>query len=227
MSKFKIDPRKLTTILNIFIILGLLLMLIGFGPILYDNIIYYYRITFNKSYTIDTNISQPKSVFSNILPLKSELSLVPANRSFSIVIEKLGISVPIVPNVSVTSYDKYMNALKNGVAHAITSDFPSSYAGNTYLFAHSGFDIRYLSKFSRAFNLIDKLEIGDTINIVYDNQNYEYIVKESIILPGFNTEPLTRDVVSPILTLQSCYPPGTTLNRIVVTSELKSVTQLK
>lgn len=224
------DNKKINLfviISNIVILIGSIFLLLGFGPIIYDNVYYYYRQTFNKNYTLNTDsTNSPDSVFGALIQNKSQLNLPPANRSFALVIEKLGVSVPVVANVSVTNNDTYMNALKSGVAHAVTSEFPSDLPGNTYLFAHSGFDIRYLSKYSRAFNLIDKLEVGDTINVIYDNENYEYEVKESAVLPGWNTTPLVRDTVSPILTLQSCYPPGTTLNRIVVTSELKNISQI-
>lgn len=226
MALNKKNLNLITISLNLILIIGTIMLLIGFGPIIYDNLIYYYRATFNKNYTLNTNNIEPESSFSSLVGNFNKLSLEPVNYSFSLVIQKLGVSVPIVANVSVTNNDSYMRALRDGVAHAITSDFPSSLPGNTYIFAHSGFDLRYLSRYSRSFNLLDKLKIGDTINVIYDGSNYEYKVTETKILPGFDTTPLMQKVDGPILTLQSCYPPGTTLNRIIVTSELKDIKDL-
>jgi sortase (surface protein transpeptidase) len=43
------------------------------------------------------------------------------------------------------------------------------------------------------------------------------------LLKGWDTFPLTRTTIEPILTLQTCDPPGTTLNRLVVTAKLLEV----
>ena len=50
---------------------------------------------------------------------------------------------------------------------------------------------------------------------------YEVVNKE--IVKGWNTNPLTRPTIEPILTLQTCDPPGTTINRYVVTAKLVEV----
>jgi len=42
-------------------------------------------------------------------------------------------------------------------------------------------------------------------------------------MKGWNTQPLSRPVLEPVLTLQTCDPPGTTINRYVVTAVLKDV----
>ena len=215
---------------NLLLIFGFVFVVVGFGPVVYDNANYYLKNYLGQYYILSrftkkNSVNEdkgPKSIFSSLISTK-EIALEPANLDFSIVIEKIGLVAPIVANVSVSNNKDYMKALRDGVAHASVSAYPSESPGNTYLFAHSSFDFRLLGKYSRAFNLLGKLKVGDRINVFYEGKDYVYAVVNSEVLPGWNTHPLERRVISPILTLQSCYPPGTTLNRIVVTAELIDV----
>ena len=75
-------------------------------------------------------------MFARLLSSKP-IRVKPVNTDFSIVIEKIGVNAPIVADVTVTNEDAYNNALKDGVAHALVSDYPSQEPGNVYLFAHS------------------------------------------------------------------------------------------
>jgi len=117
----------------------------------------------------------------------------------------------------------YKESLKTGIAHASTSDYPSREPGNVYLFAHSSLNFWELGKYAQAFNLLRKLEIGDKVHIFYESGDFEYRVINKEIFKGFNTYPLTRSVIEPLLTLQTCDPPGTTFNRLVITAKLESV----
>ena len=72
-------------------------------------------------------------------------------------------------------------------------------------------------------NLLRKLELGDRIHVFRNNTEFVYHVVNKETLKGWNTYPLTRPVIEPILTLQTCDPPGTTLNRLVVTAKLIEV----
>jgi LPXTG-site transpeptidase (sortase) family protein len=70
------------------------------------------------------------------------------------------------------------------------------------------------------FNLLRKLDFGDRIHIFYKGETFIYEVVNKEVMKGWNTYPITRSVVEPILTLQTCDPPGTTINRLVVTAKL-------
>lgn len=220
---------------NLLLMGGSLLVIYDFGPIVYDNLGYYARKYLKQNYVLKylpTKETQPTkeaeettSVFSNLLASKS-IDLNPVNYDFSLVIEKIGLKAPIIYNVPVNDPKKYMKALKDGIAHASVSDLPSESPGNTYLFAHSSLSFNLFGKYTNAFNLLDKLQKGDKVHVFYNNKDYTYTVRNSEILPGWNTRPLERSVVSPVLTLQSCFPPGTTLNRIIITSELSEVRDL-
>jgi LPXTG-site transpeptidase (sortase) family protein len=117
----------------------------------------------------------------------------------------------------------YKEALKNGVAHAASSDYPSERSGNVFLFAHASLNFWDLGKYSSVFNLLRKLNYGDRIHIFYKNKVYVYEVVNKEVVSGWNMNPIKRATIEPLLTLQTCDPPGTTLNRFVVTAKLKEV----
>lgn len=126
-------------------------------------------------------------------------------------------------DVAVTDESVYKESLKHGVAHALSSSYPSKEPGNVYLFAHSSLNFWELGKYAQVFNLLRKLEAGDRVHIFYEGGDFEYRVVNKEVYKGFNTHALTRPVIEPLLTLQTCDPPGTTLNRLVVTAKLVGV----
>ncbi len=227
LSKVKIFTRKRRIISTVLILVGLFLLLANFWPVIKSEIWYYAKETVNQPYIIvnkDDNISTDKerSVFAKFLNHEPVL-LFPQNRSFSIVIEKTGVNAPIVANVPITNESAYNEALKLGVAHASSSRFPSENPGNVYLFAHASNNFWQLGKYSTVFNLLRKLVHKDRIHIFYDNKDFIYEVVNKERYRGWNTYPITRPVIEPTLTLQTCDPPGTTLNRLVITAKLVEV----
>lgn len=213
---------------NMLLIAGFGFFLVGFGPFIYDNALYYSKKYLGQYYVIlglgkdNSNSGPPTSLFSSLLGTK-DISLQPFDTKFSLAIEKIGLTAPIIADVSVSNEKQYLEALRNGIAHAAVSNYPSRDPGNTYIFAHSSFDFWRFGKYARAFNMLHKLEEKDRIHIFYNDEVYVYEVINKEILPGWDIQPLDRKVVSPILTLQTCNPPGTTLNRLVVTSKLIDV----
>ena len=217
-------PRKsiYTKLGNFFIILGISLLTIAYAPIVYDEVWYWYKTQKHQQLALNNTEGIPDSPFARLLT-NQPINIQPANTDFAIVIEKLGVNAPIVPDVTVTDEDKYNAALKNGVAHAASSQYPSEQPGNVYLFAHSAIDFWNLGKYAKVFNLLRKLELGDMVHVFYDDKDFVYEVVNMETYKGWNTYPLTRSTLEPVLTLQTCDPPGTTLNRLVVTAVLKEV----
>ena len=217
--------RKLFHALGNFLILGgLTLLLLAYGPVIYDEIWYWVKTQKHQEISLDLSAEAgvQDSVFARLLSYKP-IRLQPIDENFGIVIEKLGVNAPIKKDIPVTNEKSYNQALKEGVAHASVSDYPSEEPGNVYLFAHSALNFWDLGKYAKVFNLLRKLEIGDTIHIFYEGKDYTYEVMAKEVYKGWNTYPLTRTTIEPLLTLQTCDPPGTTLNRLVVTAKLISV----
>ena len=204
---------------NLLIALGIIFLILAYGPLVKDEIWYYLKNLKSQEYLINSNDAQKDSPFARFISTRP-VNIVPVNTEFSVVIEKIGVNAPIVADVPVIDEKSYNEALKNGVAHAAVSAYPSDKPGNTYLFAHSSINFWELGKYATTFNLLRKLDLGDRVHIFYKGKTFVYSVVNKEILKGWNTYPLTRPVVEPILTIQTCDPPGTTLNRLVVTAKL-------
>lgn len=203
---------------NLLVGAGLLLILLAVIPYLRDEAWYMLEQAKGQQFVLSGS-GQKDSVFARYLT-SSPILLTPVNTEFSLVIEKIGVNAPVVADVAVTDESAYNQALEFGVAHAGTSSYPSREPGNVYLFAHTSLDFWKVGKYAQVFNLLRKLEIGDTVHVFYQGEDFAYRVVNREVYRGFNTYALTRPVLEPLLTLQTCDPPGTTLNRLVVTAKL-------
>jgi sortase A len=212
--------KRILSLPNFLIFAGVLFLLLSFGPLIFQEIWYFIKDMKNQEYSVETGGNETqKSVFAGLLT-STPVKMKPVNEDFSIVIEKIGVNAPIVADVSVTDEKAYREALKKGVAHAISSDYPTTAPSNVYLFAHASLNFWDLGKYATVFNLLRKLELKDKINIFYKGDRYVYEVVNKEVVKGWNTNSITRSVIEPILTLQTCDPPGTTINRFVVTAKL-------
>lgn len=216
-----VKNKKIINLPNLLIFFGILFLLMSFGPLIAQEIWYFVKDMKNQEYSLDVSgkDSEEYSVFGNLLK-STPVKMKPVNEDFSIIIEKIGVNSPIVRDVSVVDEKAYKEALKTGVAHAISSDYPTTAPSNVYLFAHASLNFWDLGKYATVFNLLRKLDLKDRINIFYQGDRYVYEVVNKEIVQGWNTNSITRAVIEPILTLQTCDPPGTTINRFVVTAKL-------
>ncbi len=164
---------------------------------------------------------QTKNTFEKVLsgrginPRVTEKEIIPPNTDFSIVIPKIEASAPVTANVDPFNEKQFLGALKSGVAHAKGTSFPG-YDGNTYIFAHSTDAFYNVGRYNAVFYLIGKLEKGDEIDVYYKGEKYTYIVYDKRVVAPEAVEFLNNIVGEKRLTLQTCYPPGTTINRLVV-----------
>jgi sortase A len=151
------------------------------------------------------------------------LGVTPINTEFGIVIEKIDVNAPVVPNVNASSYPEYIAALSKGVAHAKGTAFPGSTKAdnnNVFLFAHSAATLWEAKRYNSVFYLLRKLEIGDRVTTFYQGKRYDYIVSDNQVVQATDTRYLTNPSKDPILTLQTCDPPGSSLRRLIITAKL-------
>ncbi|MFA6982176.1 MAG: class E sortase [Patescibacteria group bacterium] len=219
MSFIKVKRFYFNVLPTLFILLGIFFVVAGFGPLIYDEAWFKIKELKNQQLILNAKDAQEDSPFARFLTNRA-ISLVPVNTDFALIIERIGVNVPVVADVTVTNKDAYMAALKDGVAHASVSSYPSKEPGNVYIFAHSTVNFWELGRYAKAFNLLRKLNVGDRIHVIYQGTTYVYDVVNKEKYEGWDTYPITRSVIEPILTLQTCDPPGTTLNRLVVTAKL-------
>ncbi len=222
-------PKKLLTtkvrkfLSGFLLVSGLSLIVIALGPFIYQEALFYISELKNQKFTlIPSAETVPDSPFARLISTRP-IELDPVSREFGLVIERIGVNVPVVKDVPVGDAEAYMKALESGIAHASVSDYPSDNPGNVYIFAHASLNFWRLGKYATVFNLLRHLKQGDAIHIFYEEQDFVYKVVNIEKYKGWEIYPLTRPVLEPLLTLQTCDPPGTTLNRLVVTAKLQEV----
>jgi len=159
----------------------------------------------------------PANPFQALLSQFSQTTEVisPVNTEFGIVIPKISANAPIIANVDADSYDEYIKALQLGVAHALGTAFPGD-NGHIYLFAHSTDNILSVGTYNAVFYLLYKLEPGDEVLLFYKGHKYRYSVTGKRVVSPNEIHYLTRASAEEFLTLQTCWPPGTTLQRLLV-----------
>jgi LPXTG-site transpeptidase (sortase) family protein len=146
---------------------------------------------------------------------ESEEVIVPADPAFSIVIPKIAANSRIIANVDTSNYDQYIKALGEGVAHAQGTAFPGD-QGHIYLFAHSTDNILNVGTYNAVFYLLYKLEQKDEIYLFYQGKKHVYQVVGKRVVKPTEIHYLTRSSAEEFLTLQTCWPPGTTLERMLI-----------
>lgn len=158
------------------------------------------------------------SGFGQVLGSGSDI-IIPASTDFGIVIEKINANAKVVANVDPTNEAAYSQALAQGVAHAKGTSFPGE-KGNIYLFSHSTDAPWNIIRYNAIFYLLGKLDTSDTITLFYKGRRYDYIVYDKTVASPSDTHYLTDVYNSPVLTLQTCDPPGTLINRLIVRARL-------
>ena len=164
---------------------------------------------------VSTITPQPKGLLAKALNLKEVEFLVPKDPEFSVVIPKIGANAKVLANVDAADEKAYLEALNKGVAHAGGTKFPGE-SGHIFLFAHSTDYFWNVGTYNAIFYLLNKLTKGDEVDLFYQGQRYVYKVVDSVIAEPAQVEYLTRKSNKEFLTLQTCWPPGTTLKRLLV-----------
>lgn len=137
-----------------------------------------------------------------------------------LIIPKINVDVPVNYNVT-PDYDSQMKAMENGVAYfgIPGADSKPGQIGNTVLSGHSSNDVIDTGDYKFIFARLDHLENGDTIYVNYNSKRYTYTVTKKEVVKPTEVSKLVYQTDKPILTLITCTPLGTSLNRLLVTAE--------
>ncbi len=153
--------------------------------------------------------------YQTLGPGKVSTEIKPKDLEFGIVIPKIRANAKVVPNIDPFNSSTYQFALTKGVAHAKGSSFPDS-DGNVFLFSHSSVNFYEALKYNSIFYLLDKLEKGDQIQIYYKNKEHKYNVYDKKLVDPRDISYLTKNSSNKTLTLMTCWPPGTTFQRLLI-----------
>jgi len=212
----------LRTIGNFLILFSVFMIAKTFYLPVREEIKYFIDTKLHKEYILtDVNninnikTQQPKGLLAKTLNFKQVELLIPQDPQFSIVVPKIGANAKILPNIDAADEKVYLEALNKGVAHTLGTAFPGE-GGHIFLFAHSTDYFWNVGAYNAIFYLLNKLVENDQINIFYEGQRYVYRVIGKVIVDPSQVEYITRKTDKEFVTLQTCWPPGTTLKRLLV-----------
>jgi len=141
--------------------------------------------------------------------------LKPLDTDFGVIIPKIGANAHVIKNVDPYNSVIYQSALTGGVAHAKGSALPGQ-TGNIFLFSHSSADFLNATKYNSIFYLLSKMEKDDPIKLFYEDKEFSYLVQTKQIVASDAIQFLTYEAKAETLTLMTCWPPGTSLRRLIV-----------
>ncbi|MFC1700014.1 sortase [Patescibacteria group bacterium] len=145
--------------------------------------------------------------------------IVAVDKEFAVIVPKINANSKVVKDVDPYSSKVYQQELTKGVAHAKGTVLPGE-VGNSFYFAHSSDNFYNANRYNSVFYLLRKMEPGDSFFLVYEGEIYEYKVLEVKIVNGESVEYLEGSTDKKLATLMTCWPPGTTIERLIVLGEL-------
>lgn len=135
-----------------------------------------------------------------------------------IIIPKINVEIPVVYGMKSIKETDVNQALENGVLSYADSAVPGE-KGNGVIVGHSSNNIFNKGKYKFAFVLLNRLAIGDTFYLDKDGKRYTYQVYERKIVKPSDVSVLGPKDKPATVTLITCDPPGTAINRLVVIGE--------
>ncbi len=215
----------LRTIGNFLLLFAISGVTLTFGQALYQEALYrLINLRGVRFVVTDDKQKQSERVgFGQLLAKEGEtIAITPVDADFGIVIPKINANARVLPNVDPSSYKEYMAALKLGVAHAAGTALPGM-AGNTYFFAHSTDFFWNVGRYNAVFYLLKELEAGDEVDVFYNGRRFIYTVTDKKIVSSDDISYLTNSLDGEErLTLQTCWPPGTTIKRLLIIAKPKN-----
>lgn len=142
-----------------------------------------------------------------------------------IVIPKIWKTAPLIDVYNISDDENilnniFMKELEKWVVRYPWTAIPGE-EWNAFIFWHSSNFPWVKWDYNEIFALLNNLENWDEIIVYYNQKKYEYIVKDKQIIKPWNTDILDRDKTKKELSLMTCWPIWTSVNRLIVISELQ------
>ena len=190
--------KTLKIIGSLLIALGIILLFLIYFPLLKQEIIY-----------------QGQQVLKNKNQQETSKEIIPVDNNFGLVIPKIEVNAKVFANVDAQNPKEYLPILVKGVAQAKGSFLPGQ-KGNVFIFAHSSDNVFNAARYNAVFYLLNKMEKDDEIFIYYQQQKFSYqVLGKKILNPG-EMNGFLKTLKGKTLVLQTCFPPGTTLKRLLL-----------
>jgi sortase A len=112
-----------------------------------------------------------------------------------------------------------MKELEYGIVRYPGSAKPGE-KGNSFIFGHSSNFPWIAGEYNDVFSRLGQVEVGDIVFSYYGQKKYKYRVIEKKVVKPNDIGVLKNDETKKELTLMTCWPIGTTLNRLIIKTEL-------
>jgi LPXTG-site transpeptidase (sortase) family protein len=163
-------------------------------------------------------VQNPETAKKQVPALSMEIA-PPDDR---VIIPRISKNVPVVRISTETLLRKdwaalenqIQSALQHGVVHYPGTAYPGD-KGNVVITGHSSYFPWDAGRFKDVFALLHQVGVGDEIVVYQDQKKYKYVVYEKKVVRPSQVEVLTQDG-DDRLTLITCTPVGTDLNRLIV-----------
>lgn len=176
-------------------------------------------LVYSRTYSPDNllaNINHVPTARFDIVPYENR-----------IIIPKIGKNIPLIDvdhDIGAGYWEMheiFMEELKKWVVRYPWTALPGE-VGNAFVFGHSSNYPWIKSEYNDVFALLDNLETGDEIIVYYNQKKYTYNVTDRAkVKPGDVKALESRDPNKKELSLMTCWPVGTVLERLLIFAELK------
>lgn len=169
---------------------------------------------YNNDYGLVEKNDNTNSTAETVVSNNKNLSLENIDDS-SIYIKSISVSAPVAWDVR-NDPDLVAKNLENGVIHIGGTAHPGE-VGNVFITGHSSNYIWAPGKYKSVFALLNQLVIGDLVQIKYKNKDYLYKISEARVVKPTDLS-VMNNTDNSVLTLMTCTPVGTSLNRLIITA---------
>jgi len=129
-------------------------------------------------------------------------------------IPKIQVDAPISWGVNDNDMIK---KLETGVAQYVDTAFPGQ-VGNVFINGHSSYYPWAAGDYKTVFALLERMETGDLVYIHYNNTIYTYKISgKKVVYP--NNLTVLNPTPTKTLSIMTCVPVGTSLQRLIVTAD--------
>lgn len=137
-----------------------------------------------------------------------------------LIIPKINVDVPVVYGIG-NDQASQLSAMDKGVAHFAIPGASSrpGQVGNTVIAGHSSNDLFDNSQYKFIFAQLERLSEGDMVYAHYEGIRYAYTITQKEVVKPNDVSKLVYPTDKPVMTLVTCTPVGTALNRLLVTAE--------
>ncbi len=138
-----------------------------------------------------------------------------------LIIPKINVDVPIIWDAIASDQNSLNRAMDNGVAwfNIPGANSKPGQVGNFVLSGHSSNDWLDGGNYKFIFARLEQVVEGDTLYVNYEGTRYTYTVTKREVVKPTDVKALTYETDKPVMTLVTCTPLGTALNRLLVTAE--------